>query len=100
MFDGETYEEIPDGIITSHCARINNFAISPNNNYIATASDDSLVQVDEFPEFICERSYSNKMDNSYQKVSFSHNGKYLAASSDGNCIDIFNVQYGGWAYKL
>lgn len=40
------------------------------------------------------------MDNSYQKISFNYNGKYMAVASDGNSIDIFNLQYGGWAHRI
>jgi len=51
------------------------------NSKIAFASDDSLTQIHEFPELICERSYSNKTDDSTIKLSFSYDGKYLAVGS-------------------
>jgi len=43
--NGENFEPIPDGLIECHCARINDFAFSPDNSKIALASDDSLVQI-------------------------------------------------------
>ena len=36
----------------------------------------------------------------YRKVCFNNDGKYLAASSDATCIDIFNVAKGGQAYRI
>lgn len=81
LLNGENYEPIPDGLIECNCARINDFAFSPDSSKIALASDDSLVQIHEFPELICERSYSNKSDSSTIKVSFSHDGRYLAVGS-------------------
>lgn len=95
LLNGENFEPIPEGIVECHCARINDFAFSPDNSKIALASDDSLVQIHEFPELICERSYSNKSDSSTIKVSFSHNGRYLAVGSEGNIINIYNTKYGG-----
>ena len=95
LLNGENFEPIPEGIVECHSARINDFAFSPDNSKIALASDDSLVQIYEFPELICERSYSNKSDSSTIKVSFSHNGRYLAVGSEGNIINIYNTKYGG-----
>jgi len=62
---------------------------------VALVSDDSLTQIHEFPEFICERSYSNKSDSATKKASFSFDGNYLAVGSEGSYIDIYNVKYGG-----
>lgn len=95
LLNGENFELIPDGIVECHCARINDFALSPDNTKIAFASDDSLVQIHEFPELISERSYSNKSDSSTIKVSFSYDGRYLAVGSEGNIINIYNTKYGG-----
>ena len=30
----------------------------------------------------------------------NHNGRYIAASSDANCIDIFNADQGGLAWRI
>lgn len=100
LLNGENFELIPDGIVECHCARINDFTFSPDNSKIAFASDDSLVQIHEFPELICERSYSNKSDSSTIKVSFSHDGRYLAVGSEGNIINIYNAKFGGEAHRI
>jgi hypothetical protein len=58
------------------------------------------VEIHTIPDVICERVFNNKSDGAYRRVSFSSNRKYVAASSEGSYIDIFNVERGGQAYKL
>lgn len=59
-----------------------------------------MLEIHSIPDIICERVFHNKSDSSFKRVSISCDGKYLAASSDSNCIDIFNAEKGGSAWKI
>lgn len=63
-------------------------------------SEDSLLEVHCIPDIICERVFSNKTDSPFKRVSFNHDGRYVAASSDSSFIDIYNAKEGGQSFKI
>lgn len=71
--------ELISDVVSLHNSKINSIAIDPNNQFIATCSDDSLVAINTLPDIICQRTYSHT-DCSLKKVAFSSKGEYLATS--------------------
>ena len=44
--------------------------------------------------------FHNKSDCAFKRVSLSCDGRYAAASSDSNYIDIFNIEKGGSSFRI
>jgi hypothetical protein len=44
--------------------------------------------------------FSNKLDCQFKRASFNFDGRYVAASSDSNFIDIYNARDGGQSFRL
>ena len=53
LLNGSTFEPINEPVLTTHCARITDIAFSHNNEKMATASEDSLIEIHDIPDIIC-----------------------------------------------
>jgi THO complex subunit 3 len=63
--------------------------MDPTNNYCATGAADALIAIWDLTELVAIKSFSK--ENSVRQLSFSHDGRYLAAASEESRFDIFDV---------
>ena len=87
----------PIQVLTSHLCNINYVAsilqiFSPCGKWFAVGGADAIVSIWDAYEYIPVRTIS-RLEWPVRTLSFSHNGKLLAAASEDHVIDISHVSY-------
>lgn len=80
-------------VLSAHPANCICIEFDPKGQYFATGSADALVSLWDLSEFVCVRTLS-RLDWPVRTMSFSHDGKMLAAASEDLIIDISEVETG------
>ena len=79
--------------LVAHTADCYCIAINPIGRYFAVGSADALVTLWDIFEMLCVRTFT-KIEWPVQRISFNHDGKYIASTSEDLFIDIADVQIG------
>ncbi|XP_014214100.1 THO complex subunit 3 [Copidosoma floridanum] len=80
-------------VIKAHPGTCICIEFDPTGKYFATGSADALVSLWDADELCCLRTFS-RLDWPVRTISFSHDGKLLAAASEDLIIDIGEVETG------
>lgn len=68
-------------------------ALDPRGRYLASAGHDSIVNMFDLSEWICARTITAS-DHAITGLSFSHDGEFIALSTQGPYIDICATETG------
>ena len=71
----------------------------PKGRYFAVGSGDAVGSLWDREENYCQRTFSS-MDWPIRSLGFSHDGEFLAMSSEDSFIGIFRVDSGALVYKI
>src|SRR5258708_5408766 len=81
-------------IFTGHLASVNALAWSPDGNFIASASDDTFVQVFELPTGTRRIIYKGHTEE-VAAVAWSPNGHFIASAGQDQTVQVWNADSGG-----
>jgi len=92
---------IPSEAVTlfAHSANCYCLAFDPTGRYFAVGAADSLVSIWTFDELICIRTLP-RLEWPVRTLSFSYDGRLLAAAAEDHFIDISNVETGEQVYAV
>ncbi|KAG2013163.1 hypothetical protein CC2G_010099 [Coprinopsis cinerea AmutBmut pab1-1] len=93
LFDYPACQPFGDefGQLPAHVGGCAAFALDPRGTYLATGGTDSIVNLFDTNDWLCTRTIT-VCEHAINKLSFSHDGEYLAIASDGPYIDIAAVE--------
>ncbi|KIK67706.1 hypothetical protein GYMLUDRAFT_256545 [Collybiopsis luxurians FD-317 M1] len=77
----------------AHVGGCSAVALDPRGRYLATGGNDSIVNLFDLQDWICERTITS-CDHAINSLSFSFDGEYIAIASGGNYIDICATETG------
>ncbi len=86
-------------IYTGHLASVNALAWSPDGKFIASASDDTFVQVFEVTTGARKLIYRGHTEE-VAAVAWSPNGKLLASAGQDRTVQIWNAASGGLPVRI
>ena len=66
-------------------------AVDRSGNYIASGGPDALVCLWDARELYIEKTIS-EIETQVRRLSFSHDGRYLAISSLDKCVVIYDIK--------
>lgn len=74
-------------------------AQDPRGRYVASGGIDSIVNLYDVQDWVCARTIT-VTDHSISDISFSHDGEYIAVSSQGPYIDIIATETGAPLHRV
>ncbi|KAF5346037.1 hypothetical protein D9757_014279 [Collybiopsis confluens] len=77
----------------AHVGGCSAVALDPRGRYLATGGNDSIVNLFDTQDWICERTITS-CDHAINALSFSFDGEYIAIASGGAYIDICATESG------
>ncbi|XP_065890171.1 THO complex subunit 3-like [Dysidea avara] len=80
-------------VLNAHASNCICIKFHPSGKYFATGSADALVSLWDVDELVCIRTFS-RLDWPIRAMSFNHDGKLIASSSEDLVVDIAHVETG------
>lgn len=82
--------------LTQHESKVVDLAMSPDSQYLATASEDQTIKLWQLETGEALLTLKNKSgeESSFYSVAFSPDGKILASGDYNNIIQLWNVENG------
>lgn len=99
VINGNKPQNPPLTILGCHTCPCVCIAIDPLGRYFATGATDALVCLWDVYEMACIRTFSN-LELQLIQLSFSHDGKFLATTSDDEKVAIFHVDSGDLVHEI
>jgi len=85
--------------LAAHTASCYCLAISPRGGTLAVGSADALVSLWALDDLCCLRTVA-RLDKPVRALSFSHDGRFLAAGSQDHFIDVSVADTGEQAHRI
>ncbi|KAH8922831.1 WD40 repeat-like protein [Atractiella rhizophila] len=98
IYEYETMKEMHD--LLCHTGRYVCMDIDPSGRTMAIGAHDALVSIWDTKDWICTATYA-EFDQSVTSVSLSYDGKYCAATTEGdNRFEIFDTSNGKQVHQV
>lgn len=93
--EGEDNTEIPENVVSypGHTTPINRFTFSPDGNRLASGGSDTIVGLWDVSSMVCTNTIL-RGTKVIRSVTFSHDSRLIASSSDEEGIDIADADTG------
>ena len=89
----------PRHTLAAHTSSCVCLALSPRGGELAVGGGDALVSLWSLDELCCVRTIA-RLDKPLRALSFSHDGRFLAAGSQDHFIDVSLAATGEQAFRL
>ena len=87
-------------VIATTESRVRSIDVSPNGNIIAGGTEEGSILLWDRNNNNLQQTFANDAGNSFYTVTFSHDGRYLAAGDKRGHVDIWNLASGKKLYEL